>query len=330
MQPRGLRQVRVRLSEWTTRRRLLTLALIAVPVLLVATVSYFSIALPGCASCHDQAAFKSATAASAHANVPCVSCHVSRTVAGRVTYGFREAFHMVLPLWKGTGREWAAVPDERCLACHKKVLEGPSTVSGMRIDHSTCAVGSRCTDCHSATAHRDQISWVRTYDMDTCLECHVSKASTACDLCHVEGRRAADRITSGIFAVTHGADWQKTHGMGNSATCVVCHTAATCEKCHGPGLPHDAKFISTHTTYATAPGAKCDGCHEKSFCDGCHGLQMPHSTEFKRKHATEAAADRALCDRCHSAADCTTCHVKHVHPGGAIGNFPNRPQGGGQ
>lgn len=293
-------------------------------------VTYVGVALPGCTACHSKGAFATATNAAPHAKVQCASCHVSSTATGRIAFAFEETFHMVLPIVSGKGREWAAVPNARCLSCHTDVESKVVTRGGIRIAHASCDVGSACTDCHSTTAHGTSTTWVRTYDMDTCLRCHVSQASTACDLCHTGDRRPADAVTTGVFAITHGPEWQKTHGMGDAATCVVCHTATTCEKCHGPGLPHEGKFIQTHPTYALAPGAKCEGCHEKRFCDDCHGLAMPHTAAFTAKHATSAAADRALCNRCHDASDCTICHEKHVHPGGAIGNFPNRPQGSGQ
>jgi hypothetical protein len=319
----------VRIPDSKTIRRAIILASAVVFLGALVATSYVTVTLPGCVACHSKGTFGTATAAARHTDVACTSCHVSSSLTGRIAFGLQETFHMVVPIVSGDGREWAKVPDGRCLTCHDDVESKVVTAGGIKIAHSTCDVDAACTDCHSATAHGAATTWVRTYDMNTCLRCHVTEASTACDLCHTEGRRPADRVTAGVFATTHGPQWQKTHGMGDSATCIVCHTAATCAKCHGPGLPHEAKFIKTHPEYALAPTAKCDGCHEKRFCDDCHGLDMPHTASFTAKHAA-ASEDKALCDRCHAASDCTVCHVKHIHPGGAVGNFPNRPQGGGQ
>lgn len=312
-----------------TRRRLIWL-LVVLPVATVLLLGvYNASALPGCDSCHDGGLID-ATAASSHAGTECASCHVAPGAIDRLSFGFRQLFHMQLKLVGEGGRDWADVPDPRCITCHLDIETGVTNSNGISVRHSECARSSSCTDCHSTVAHGKSVSWVRVYDMETCLECHVTAAQTDCDMCH-KGQRTADRVDSGVFAVTHGEDWQKTHGMGNSANCTVCHTAANCNKCHGPGLPHDSKFVSTHTTYAQDPKAQCTGCHATSFCSDCHGLEMPHSPTFTAGHEKPATENEALCKRCHAESDCVTCHVKHVHPGGAIGTLgTDGASGGGQ
>jgi len=307
------------------RRRLIWLAALLPFVAVLFFGVYFATALPGCDSCHDQALLD-ATKASTHAQVACADCHVASGTADRLSFGFRQLLHMELRIVGEGGRDWAAVPDPRCLACHEEVQEAVVNANGLNVLHSECAVGSQCTDCHSSVAHGESLSWTRVYDMETCLECHVSDAETSCDLCH-EGQPKSDRITSGVFAITHGADWQKTHGMGNASTCTVCHTAANCEKCHGPGLPHDSTFIEQHSGFARDPKAQCSSCHEESYCNDCHGLDMPHTSKFTREHAKPAEENEPLCKRCHADEDCVTCHVKHVHPGGAIGTLDNPATG---
>jgi hypothetical protein len=281
--------------------------------------AYCAVALPGCASCHSKPAFVAATKSSPHAKVPCASCHVGPAITDRISFGYRELFGMIVPIAGGDGADLAAVPDPRCVKCHGTIARKVVSSNGIRIAHASCAVGSTCTDCHSTTAHGAATRWVSTYDMETCLKCHVSEASTDCDLCH-EGRTRADRVTSGVFATTHGPDWRKTHGMGNTATCTVCHAASSCDKCHGPGLPHDAEFLQTHAEVSRSPQAKCAGCHETAFCTDCHGIQMPHPARFAREHMKPATSDAALCQRCHVKSDCTDCHASHVHPGGAVGS----------
>ncbi|MDP2233862.1 MAG: hypothetical protein Q8K89_09515, partial [Actinomycetota bacterium] len=95
------------------------------------------------------------------------------------------------------------------------------------------------------------------------------------------------------------------------------------------GLPHDSKFVSTHTTFAQDPKAQCSGCHAATFCSDCHGLEMPHSRTFTATHEKPATENEALCKRCHAESDCVTCHVKHVHPGGAIGTLGINDASGG-
>ncbi len=291
----------------------------ALLLLVVGATTYSALALPGCVSCHDDTELVSATAEAPHADVACTSCHVGDAPGDRASFGFRQVFHMTVPLVSGEGRGWESVPDHRCVTCHDDVYDDV-TGEGIRIAHLTCAEGSDCTDCHSATAHGAATTWVRTYDMDTCLDCHVSQNLTDCDLCH-EGRRPDDRITTGVFSITHGPSWEQTHGMGDAANCTACHTAAACERCHGAGLPHEADFISEHSEIAQLDNAQCESCHEPRFCDDCHGLEMPHTDAFTRGHAEAAVTNEDLCRRCHADPDCTECHVTHVHPGGAIGTL---------
>jgi hypothetical protein len=296
-------------------------AAVAVPLALLVVIGGVGFASsPGCDACHRDSVFTQATSTSAHAAITCGACHGSATITERVLKGYSTVAHAFIAPLGVTRGEYAAVADVRCLSCHDTVNDDILESKGLRIDHVVCAEGARCTDCHSATAHGEATSWKRAYDMDTCLECHLSEAASACDTCHV-GRPPDDRITSGIFAVTHGPDWQKTHGMGNSATCSACHTAVACERCHGPGLPHDQEFMSNHGSFAVSAEARCGDCHEDSYCESCHGLQMPHPNSFVRGHAAESGADEALCRRCHAESDCITCHVTHVHPGGSIGTL---------
>jgi hypothetical protein len=294
---------------------ILTTAGIIAGLLFVVASLYLGSDTRSCGSCHDQADFVEATEASAHSTIACTECHAPR---GRLQAVSVTARHVVPSARQG--RTLSEVDDAACLACHEPLLKKTTESLGLRIQHSTCTEGSTCTDCHSTTAHGDATGWPRTYEMEKCMDCHAARASVKCDVCH-EGRRAEERVASGVFAVTHGPDWRKTHGMGNSKTCAACHTAASCEKCHGPGVPHDAEYVKRHAEDARSDGAKCDSCHETAFCNDCHGTPMPHSRKFTRTHAAEATKNKSMCNRCHAPADCSECHVKHVHPGGAVGKL---------
>jgi hypothetical protein len=299
-------------------RRVILIGVIVFAVAVVGFGVFDAVALPGCSSCHDRDGFRSGTAAAPHAQTDCRSCHVPTGAVGRLGFGFREAFHMMVPLPAGSPRDAAAVPDSRCLSCHSEIDASTVTASGIRIAHKTCSVGAGCTDCHGGTAHGAATAWPRSYDMDRCLACHVNAKQTECDLCH-QGRTSDTRVSTGSFAVTHGPQWRTTHGMGDPATCTVCHQAGDCVACHGPGLPHGALFVETHATFAADKKAECDGCHARTFCDGCHGTPMPHGAQFTAGHAKAAASQPAICKRCHADSDCTVCHEMHVHPGGAVG-----------
>lgn len=319
-------------SHGGSRRRLQSRSVWAAASLLAIGAVFLAalntVVLPGCEGCHLRGDFERETAASAHASVDCRSCHVPAGFVDRVAFSLGQPLTMFIPLGGHPGRADAAVPDGRCLACHDDLRAAVVTADGVRIAHATCAAGADCTDCHSTTAHGAEARWVRRYDMDTCLACHIGQAQVACDLCH-DGRLPDNRIASGSFAITHGPEWQVTHGMGDSATCSVCHKPDDCVECHGQGLPHGADFITVHGAFAVDEASACDGCHEDTFCSSCHGTPMPHTDEFTRAHPVTAGEQADLCARCHAESDCTTCHEKHVHPGGAVGeSLPTR--GGGQ
>ena len=310
------------------RRRWLVWAGVALALVCLLGLGVFGVvASRSCTSCHDRDAFKAGTQASPHAGVECRSCHISPGVLGEAVFAVQRPLHAFFPVGRAADRDAAKVPDSRCEACHEKVLQGVVVSNGMRIDHAKCAANASCTECHSSTAHGSATRWVRSYDMDRCLECHAATGNVKCDLCH-QGKNRSARVKSSTFAVTHGPKWKTTHGMGDAATCTVCHKAGDCVDCHGVGVPHEPKFVEAHASYATQPKAKCASCHKEAFCDSCHGTEMPHQAGFTPQHPTLAKKQPDLCKRCHEASDCTTCHAKHVHPGGAIG--ATSPKGGGK
>jgi hypothetical protein len=304
-------------------RRLIWLVATLPIIALLLFGAYSAVLLPRCGACHARTSKATMARSSAHASVPCAACHVPRGRAQRIAFGFQEVLH-VIPFVGGSQRDWSAIPDVRCVRCHAGLEKKAVSARGIRILHASCAKGAACTDCHSPVTHGATSEWTKSYDMERCLQCHISQASTACDTCHVAKDRR-ERISTGAFSVTHGKEWRRTHGMGDTSTCVVCHDQSKCQKCHGAGLPHGPQFIQTHAQVAAEPSAKCSSCHPKRFCTECHVLPMPHPAGFTRVHSRTAAEARSVCDRCHAASDCTRCHEMHVHPGGAVGSTAGTP-----
>jgi len=306
----------LRLSAW-----LLVIGVVAVAL----PVGICAVALPACESCHESRDLVGEVTSEAHASAgaTCVDCHVGDSLPERVRFGFYQAYGMVVPILSTADSPAAVVTDLSCQSCHQE-MRGIWTAAGLRIRHDECARGSVCTDCHSNTAHVDDITWPTLYDMDGCLSCHEAEdAFDACDTCHV-GRLDRVRPSTGAWAVTHGPDWQRTHGMGDMSTCRACHPADYCAPCHGPGVPHDNRFFSRHGRESLVAGSTCLDCHQATFCDDCHGIEMPHTNEFTREHSSLAAGGAAeACRTCHAESDCSGCHEKHVHPGGAISLSPD-------
>jgi len=294
---------------------IVTVLLIAVGALWLAGTGAFTTIFPDCTRCHMSGRFAAATSESAHGDLSCTSCHGGRSVGGRLGFIGNKLAHMYLPIGK-PDPTLANVPSATCRRCHTKDLKGRvQEANGLRIRHSSCATTRECTDCHSTTAHGDATSWPRRTTMDMCFDCHgTASVSAKCNLCHVD-RLPEARIKTGVFAITHGPNHMKTHGMGAQRTCVPCHGNTKCGRCHGAGVPHQIGFVNQHGAVAKSAEAKCMMCHRASFCTDCHRLQMPHPAQFVSQHSglvKKVGDDR--CKRCHDPNDCTTCHVKHAHP----------------
>lgn len=308
------------------------LVVAAILAMMLAVVGVTAVALPGCSACHMNAGvFADATSATTHAgsNVRCVDCHVTTSsVTDRTTFAIYEILGMWLPLLDTASTDVSLVADVRCLACHEQVYDEIVDARGIRITHATCAEGSMCTDCHSETGHGEATAWPRTPAMNACVQCHrTSRASLECTTCH-SGKVERTGSVDPEFEVTHGPQWQQTHGMGQMSSCSLCHEETDCARCHGPGVPHADEFLGVHAEISQQDGATCTTCHEQAFCDSCHLTPMPHTGEFVTGHSAIVADEgEAGCLRCHALSDCDTCHTKHVHPGGAVGNIPSPDRG---
>lgn len=281
---------------------------------------FFTAAPVGCVSCHESRDLVSDVISGPHVDseASCISCHVGSSITDRARFGFYQAYAMTLPILSTQGSAVSRVPDSSCTGCHSELPE-ISVSQGLRIQHAACGEGSQCTDCHSTVAHGEQIKWPNTYHMDLCLRCHETRqVSSSCETCHT-GDLDRDRPTTGPWAITHGPNWQSTHGMGSMSTCGACHPEGYCTRCHGTGIPHDESFYDTHGRTSLAADARCEGCHTESFCSDCHSMEMPHPDTFAQEHGALVGeqGDQA-CGRCHAPEDCTGCHESHIHPGGAI------------
>jgi len=322
-----------RRSPSTRIALVLSIALVAVALVVVAGITFTATTLPGCESCHlTDAEFEQATAATSHAaaGTACTACHVQTgSVPGRAKFAVYQTLGMYLPLVDASATDATKVKDSSCLSCHESVMTETVEVRGVRIAHEFCAIGNSCIHCHSEVGHGAATKWPRIASMTECVSCHQERgAALSCETCHV-GKVEIVRSSKPDFAVTHGPNWQETHGMGQMSGCSACHEADSCVRCHGVGVPHGTNFLLEHADTSLLPDATCESCHDPAFCDSCHLIEMPHPREFVTGHSDLVDRDGdASCMRCHVVADCDTCHVKHVHPGGAVGNIPSPGRGG--
>lgn len=314
----------------TRARMVLYVIAAAVTVLLVVSVLGSSPAV--CGACHRP--YADSLTRTAHKNVSCYGCHLDAGWASWPSFKATELTSMYPRMLLG-GRvsgPGVRVARDRCASCHAGVLAKTILAKGTRIDHAACAKGASCDTCHGAVAHGTTTRYVRQPVMDDCVRCHLArKATVNCDSCHVE-KSTRERLAAGPWQVTHGANWRKTHGMGDITVCSVCHPQTKCVTCHATPLPHGVDFGRTHGASAKSPDQKCAGCHDrKAFCTGCHGIDMPHGPTFLKDHAKIAKGRTdPVCVKCHYQDDCDTCHAKHTHPGTTKGTLKGAlPKTGG-
>ncbi|MBN2404729.1 MAG: hypothetical protein JXE06_04030 [Coriobacteriia bacterium] len=302
---------RTRSAAWL---RIAVAAAVVVAFMNVLAIGVVALTPERCASCHVSSE-EALEVREAHSSIACLDCHGGTTVLAGAGFASREVYGMYLRLPIFSDRSTAIVSDAVCSGCHAVTSE-VSDETAIRIDHATCTVDRDCADCHSRVAHGDSVTWPRSFDMFDCVQCHMADATAVeCDLCHTE-RSRDERVRTGMFALTHAANWRQTHGMGDSLACAACHPADKCVGCHGSGVPHQAAFAKNHGDFAVDEDAQCESCHTQSFCDDCHGLTMPHPGDFAPEHsALVNEQGRETCENCHAPSDCMTCHVKHVHPG---------------
>ncbi len=305
-------------------RRIVITALAAI-VLVVGIALAASSTSAACGACHSMKPYTQTLQAGAHSGIACYECHLQAGAWDWPAFKFTEVFRMYPSELAGNKPNGSAqhTSVQACSRCHSEDIEQTIEQSGLRIAHTTCALGSTCDGCHSGVAHGDAVRWVTEPQMEDCVGCHRQEhVSTKCDLCHA-GKSSAERLTKGSWTVTHGPQWETAHGMGDLRTCDVCHEARKCESCHQIPLPHPLDFGSTHPDAATSEPATCVKCHDRiDFCDQCHGVAMPHTPAFTEAHPTlVSSVDDARCVRCHRREDCIRCHVAHIHPGSTDGNL---------
>lgn len=211
----------------------------------------------------------------------------------------------------------ASIDERRCVSCHAQALAGVVRAHGIAVRHSDFAA-TRCAYCHGGVGHLVSNRAYKHPEMDDCLTCH--KASpmnvASCDLCHIDGSDPAVRVAKSAWRVTHGAGWEKTHGLGDLATCAACHTRDKCAKCHGVQMPHPENWKAVHGTGVDASRrTKCHECHAQSWCEACHGgVPMPHPQGFIKTHYDDVEKHGyETCLKCHLLTDCEACHVAGAH-----------------
>jgi hypothetical protein len=289
-----------------SRRRALTLALVALVAALAVAGSIYATSDAACARCHVNASAVASHAKSSHSNASCRSCHVGPGVRNAFIANVTGVRNIVHGLRRSTtSTPSVIIGNEACLACHAKVANSVVVARGVRMRHQdVLEVGYVCIDCHNTAGHGEAVKRVQSPKMSQCIACHDGrKVANACTLCH------SDDV--GVAGRTPGQGFLKVHIEFDS--CRGCHSMKTCIDCHGLELPHSKEFIAgAHARKGHLEPKTCLKCHTvQGFCNNCHlfnsdpstGLPVgPHEHEgdFVKWH-TRISAQTTLSCPCHVA-----------------------------
>lgn len=296
----------------------------AAVVIGLAAGSYRSDQLSFCQSCHALKADITSWKKSAHSGVSCAKCHgtpgafgylMDKTKALGYTYEFFNG--------KAPERLTSDVNSEICLTCHGSLRKQTVEVKSIVMSHKEVVqAGYRCTDCHTQTAHANNIK-PRFAGMSACLPCHDGKSSSNdCSLCHT------NKTTTALRELEHFP--KATFPESDFRNCRRCHKdERKCIACHGLELPHpegwapdefgmeegaDPGSLKHARAAAFEKKKSCYKCHIIQECGKCH-MAVGHGDNWKSEHyhrlKTETTAQlEKRCLRCHTKVKklCVICH----------------------
>lgn len=317
------------------RKRLAVGAAVLVVLLAAYAAGSFYTRRPAfCNTCHEMSPYYAAWQTGAHADVPCVDCHVDPGPIADLLHK-PYALHEVWIHFTGDPtfpKPSVDLPNARCLRCHDDVIDPGIT----DFDHEEHRGGRTCKTCHDATGHlvtATALSDAGILNADVqaqrdarrgivvgngtpllghvavpCSNCHDMPAST-CTACHEPPEEHPERPCQTCHTL---ASWEFAH-PDTSATCVLCHARPTghrdgeCSLCHAPGDSWD--FVHPSAT-------DCAACHNPpanhyaGSCASCHTPGTPFSeTVFSHPGQTASCSDCHSAPSGHQPGQCSACHA---------------------
>ncbi len=255
---------------------------IAVLLLGALAIAYAGTSTDGaCGSCHadilasrtgsDEVTDTADAVASsqAHRGIRCVRCHEDSLPLGLLpNVGARVRMGLASLTGRTARGSSALVPSRRCLACHRRILDGvvESTATGVVMSHrEPLGAGVSCLECHQNVGHQPGPQGV---SMNTCVRCHDGeRASATCSACHTKDTAYAARSRR-TFAPVH---------LPPVNDCGGCHDQRVCDACHGLRMPHPQDFLDGEHARSAGFEKKelCWRCHEWTECGKCHMVKAP-------------------------------------------------------
>lgn len=235
---------------------------------------------PVCASCHDEG---KKLKNSAHASVPCATCHVKH----------EEYPHP------------ANIPKPACATCHERMAKDYSLgVHGQAAKDGNGAAPD-CEACHGK-AHelvRATSAEFRASVPDTCGMCHADIAAQY--KASVHGKAVARGVVDAPVCTTCHGEHAILKPQNSASSVSPRNIPATCAQCHGNvrlsrrfGLPPD-RVLSFQASFHGM--ALKSGDETVANCSSCHGIHdiLPSSDPRSTINPKNLPA---TCGKCHLGA----------------------------
>jgi hypothetical protein len=226
----------------------------------------------------------------AHADRPCVSCHVGVARVGLATRLELPRMESCLGCHRAGGSA-----SGRCATCHLTEPDGvlttrfaegwlnpPRSMAGLHHDADFWFT-------HRASAQRDATRCATCHRDDDCAACH-------------DGRARDRRTHPNDYLTQHPADARL-----RADRCTSCHrTTSFCVGCHDrAGVGGDSPALSRALGRFHPPREVWSG-----------------RAVGARHHGVEARRAMTTCVSCHSEGDCVSCHATRPRGGGGFSPHP--------
>ncbi len=243
-----------------------------------------------CQGCHGLSAWLPARVEHLQVRGGCVTCHNSRTLAGK------------------TSRHLAST--DACATCHTTNAWAPA-----RVEHTQLTGHASCAGCHDGL-HATGTPRMHVQTAQSCDTCHGTLAwlpvrvdhshlTQACRTCHgtlTAGLSTHLRTNLDCAACHAYPDWSLVHFIHTASTYPAGHrNSLECSSCH-------TRLDSQVTYRSPANAGSCAGCHAENFRPEAH----PEVTRGGNYSATQLADCSGTC---HIYGDAAHTRVVRSMPG---------------
>ncbi|MGZ4136783.1 MAG: NapC/NirT family cytochrome c [Actinomycetota bacterium] len=271
-------------------------------------------------ACHEMLPYDHTWAASKHASVDCVTCHIPPglwSLAKTKFFALREVYVHVL----GAGNKPIVVtrqiPNVVCVECHPAGrLAQPIKLFTTSFSHAGHRKVPLCVDCHAQLVHTPipGQATIPVQSMTACFRCHNAGGQpSACSYCH-----SAPHPDRGPCQNCHNLKTWVPGAFHHPVPLVAAHATILCEQCHtqasGSNMGFAAGCVNCHGNHHHDPRlTECAKCHTTTHF-------VPSTFVHKQVGPHVPAGEQPLpCVACHQKSFATatcSCHGGNPPTGG--------------